>query len=64
MPAKYVIDTKTVPPRFEPITRSGVIAWEEGCLKCAVCVKTLCIYRVYDHRGLNAAQMIDSIDNQ
>jgi ferredoxin len=64
MPAKYVIDTKTVPPRFEPITRSGVIAWEEGCLKCAVCVKTLCIYRVYDHRGLNAAQMIDSIDNE
>jgi ferredoxin len=64
MPAKYVIHTKTVPPRFEPITRSGIIAWEEGCLKCAVCVKTLCIYRVYDHRGLNAAQMIDSIDNE
>jgi len=64
MPAKYVIHTKTVPHRFEPITRSGVIAWEEGCLKCAVCVKTLCIYHVYDHRGLNAYQMIDSIDNE
>jgi ferredoxin len=64
VPAKYVIRTKSVPPRFEPITRSGIIAWEEGCLKCAVCVKTLCIYRVYDHRGLNAAQMIDSIDNE
>ena len=64
MPAKYVIQTKMVPHRFEPITRSGVIAWEEGCLKCAVCVKTLCIYHVYDHRGLNAYQMIDSIDNE
>jgi ferredoxin len=64
MPAKYVIPTKTVPHRFEPLTRSGIIAWEEGCLKCAVCVKTLCIYRVYDHRGLNATQMIDSIDNE
>jgi len=64
MPAKYVIHTKTVPHRFEPVTRSGVIAWEEGCLKCAVCVKTLCIYNVYGHRGLNAYQMIDSIDNE
>jgi ferredoxin len=64
MPAKYVIRTQTVPHRFEPITRSGVIAWEEGCLRCAVCVKTLCIYQVYDHRGLNAFQMIDSIDNE
>lgn len=64
MPVKYVIHTKTVPHRFEPVTRSGVIAWEEGCLKCAVCVKTLCIYHVYDHRGLNAYQMIDSIDNE
>lgn len=64
MPAKYVIRTKTVPHRFEPVTRSGIIAWEEGCLKCAVCVKTLCIYHVYDHRHLNASQMIDSIDNE
>lgn len=64
MPAKYVIHTKTVPHRFAPLTRSGIIAWEEGCLKCAVCVKTLCIYHVYDHRGLNAYQMIDSIDNE
>jgi ferredoxin len=64
MPAKYVIGTETVPHRFEPVTRSGVIAWEEGCLKCAVCVKTLCIYQVYDHRGLNGYQMIDSIDNE
>ncbi|MEJ2025711.1 MAG: hypothetical protein P8Y00_12000, partial [Deltaproteobacteria bacterium] len=64
MPAKYVIRTKTVPHRFEPVTRSGIIAWEEGCLKCAVCVKTQCVYHVYEHRGLNGYQMIDSIDNE
>ncbi len=64
MPAKYVIRTRMLPHRFEPVTQSGVIAWEEGCLKCAVCVKTLCIYHVYDHRGLNGYQMIDSIDNE
>ena len=64
MPSKYTIHTRSVPHRFEPVTRSGVIAWEEGCLKCAVCVKSRCIYGVYDHRGLHARQMIDSIDNQ
>ncbi|MBW1704823.1 MAG: hypothetical protein JRJ86_06605 [Deltaproteobacteria bacterium] len=64
MPSKYVIHTKPVPNRFEPVTRSGIIAWEEGCLKCAVCVKTRCVYGVYDHRGLDSRQMIDSIDNE
>jgi ferredoxin len=64
MPAKYVIETSPVPRRFEPVTRSGVIAWEEGCLRCAVCVKTRCIYNVYSHRGLRTLQMIDSIDNE
>ena len=64
MPAKYVIHTKPVAHRFEPITRSGIIAWEEGCLRCPVCVKRQCVYGVYDHRHLDARQMIDSIDNQ
>jgi len=64
MPSKYAIHTRPVPHRFEPVTKSGIIAWEEGCLKCAVCVKSQCVYGVYDHRGLNARQMIDSIDNQ
>ncbi len=63
MPVKYAIHTSPAPHRFEPVTRSGIIAWEEGCLKCAVCVKKQCVYGVYDHRGLNARQMIDSIDN-
>ncbi len=64
MSAKYTVSTRPVPYRFEPITRSGVIAWEEGCLKCAVCVKKRCVYKVYDHRHLETPQMIDSIDNQ
>jgi ferredoxin len=64
MPSRYVIHTKPVPHRFEPVTKSGIIAWEEGCLKCAVCVKKQCVYGVYENRALDSRQMIDSIDNQ
>jgi ferredoxin len=64
MPSKYVIHTRQAPDRFKTITKSGVIAWEEGCLKCAVCVKKQCVYGVYDNRGLDTNQMVDSIDNQ
>jgi ferredoxin len=64
MPRKYVIHTKTAPHRVEPITKSGVIAWEEGCLKCAVCVKKRCVYKVYENRRLDPKQMVDSVDNQ
>jgi len=28
------------PAPLKAITPSGIIAWEEGCLKCAVCVKS------------------------
>jgi ferredoxin len=59
-----MIHTRPIPHRFEPVTKSGIIAWEEGCLRCAVCVKKQCIYNVYDSRDLNARQMVDSIDNQ
>ena len=61
MPSKYVVHTKPTPHRFEAITKSGIIAWEEGCLKCAVCVKKQCIYGVYDNRGLNARQISDEL---
>jgi len=64
MPSRYAIHTHTVPPRFKSVTKSGIIAWEEGCLKCAVCVKKRCVYGVYDHRNLDPLQMIDSIDNE
>jgi len=64
MPKKYGIHTKATPHRFKAITKSGIIAWEEGCLKCAVCVKKRCVYKVYENRGLDARQMVDSVDNQ
>jgi ferredoxin len=64
MPSKYVIHTRPVAARMKPITKSGIVAWEEGCLKCAVCVKKRCVHKVYDRRGLDAKQMVDSIDNE
>jgi ferredoxin len=63
MPPKYHIRTAPEPNRFQPITRSGVIAWEEGCLKCARCVKKDCVYKVYEKRDLDARQMLDSLDS-
>jgi ferredoxin len=62
MPPKYHIKTAEVPNRFQAITRSGVIAWDEGCLKCRQCVKKDCVYKVYEKRGLGARQMLDSLD--
>jgi ferredoxin len=59
-----MIHTKQTPHRFKAVTESGIIAWEEGCLKCAVCVKKGCVYGVYEDRGLDTRQMMDSIDNQ
>ena len=63
MPPKYHIATAPVPNRFQPITRSGVIAWEEGCLKCARCVKKDCVYLVYQKRNLDPRLMLDSLDS-
>ena len=63
MPAKYHISSQPVAGRFQPITRSGVIAWEEGCLKCAKCVKKECVYKVYEKRSLDARQMLDTLDS-
>ncbi|MBW2000132.1 MAG: hypothetical protein JRJ29_19490, partial [Deltaproteobacteria bacterium] len=64
MPSKYMIHTRPVPNRFRAVSESGVIAWEEGCLKCALCVKKQCVYGVYENRALDSRQMVDSIDNQ
>lgn len=62
MPAKYHISTQPVPSRFAPVIRSGVIAWEEGCLKCVKCVKKECVYKVYEKRALDA-QLVDTLDS-
>ncbi len=64
MPPKYNIHTSPSPNRFKTITRSGVIAWEEGCLKCARCVKKDCVYKVYENRNLDARQMLDTLDSE
>jgi len=48
VPLKYHIPSAPVANRFKAIIRSGVIAWDEGCLKCAKCVKKECVYKVYD----------------
>ncbi len=63
MPPKYHIKSEKTPNHFQAITRSGVIAWEEGCLKCARCVKKDCVYQVYHKRGIDARQMIESLDS-
>lgn len=63
MPAKYHIKAELAPNRFPAVTRSGVIAWEEGCLRCARCVKKDCVYKVYEKRNLDPRQMVDSLDN-
>ncbi len=63
MPLKYHIYSAPVPNRFPKITKSGVIAWEEGCLKCARCVKKDCVYKVYEKRDLDEKQMLDSLDS-
>jgi len=62
MPPKYHVGTAQVPNRFPAITKSGVIAWEEGCLKSPRCVKKDCVYKVYEKRNLNDRQMVDSLD--
>lgn len=63
MPPKYHIQTGQAANRLQSITRSGVIAWDEGCLKCARCVKKDCVYKVYEKRGIDARQMLESLDS-
>jgi ferredoxin len=64
MPLKYHIKTEAAPNKFPAVTRSGVIAWEEGCLRCTRCVKKDCVYKVYEKRGLDSRQMVDSLDSE
>lgn len=62
MPPRYHIETAPVPNRLPPVSRSGVVAWEEGCLKCARCVKKQCISGLYERRRLHPGEMRDSLD--
>ena len=51
MPAKYHINVRRVPPRFTPLARSTIIDWNEGCLRCARCVKDTCPVDAYRIKG-------------
>jgi ferredoxin len=62
MPKKYHIDVQATPNRFPTIGRSGIVDWGEGCLKCAKCVKTQCVYDVYRERSFSAEILGDTID--
>jgi ferredoxin len=62
MPKKYHITPKPAAPRFIPVGRSGIIDWEEDCLKCGSCVKKRCLYHVYQDRSYDFRTMVDSID--
>ena len=62
MPSKYLIHPVDAPNRNAPLSKSGIIAREEGCLKCPVCVKTKCVYNVYKDRKLDPIKMVDSLD--
>jgi ferredoxin len=64
MPKKYHISSTPAAPRFIPVGRSGIIDWEEDCLKCTTCVKKRCRFDVYKNRAYDARTLVDSIDHQ
>lgn len=64
MPNKYHIKPTPATPRFIPVGRSGIIDFEEDCLKCVTCVKKRCLYDVYKNRAYDSRTLVDSIDHQ
>jgi ferredoxin len=62
MPAKYHIAVHRVPPRFTPLAKSTIIDWNEGCLRCARCVKEMCPVDAYRKRDFDRTQFVDTID--
>lgn len=64
MPKKYHIKPAPAAPNFIPVGRSGIIDFEEDCLKCTTCVKKRCLYDVYKNRAYDAQTLVDSIDHQ
>ena len=64
MPKKYHIKPTPAAPHFIPVGRSGIIDFEEDCLKCTTCVKKRCLYDVYTNRAYDAQTLVDSIDHQ
>ena len=62
MPAKYHIPVRRVPPRLVPLAKSAIIDWNEGCLRCARCVKETCPVEAYRKRDFDRHQFLDTID--
>ncbi len=62
MPKKYHIETRLTPTQHRVPGRASLIDWEEGCLKCAVCVKKKCIYGVYQDREIDPVSLADTAD--
>jgi ferredoxin len=62
LPAKYHIHVRQVPPRFSPVGKNTVMDWNEGCLRCAKCVKEVCPVDAYRKRGFDRTQFVDTID--
>lgn len=62
MPLKYHINTKPMAARFSTPARSGIVDWEEGCLRCAVCVKEQCVYGAFKGRRVFGADYADQLD--
>ncbi len=64
MPKKYHVKIRALPPRFEPISEYCSIEINK-CLHCKDCVKdTACVYNVYDKRGFDPVQIVDTLDTQ
>jgi ferredoxin len=61
--AKYHIPVRRVPPRFPPLARSTIIDWNEGCLRCARCVKEVCPVDAYRKRSFDPRKFVDTIDD-
>ncbi|MBW1708388.1 MAG: hypothetical protein JRG97_00460 [Deltaproteobacteria bacterium] len=62
MPGKYHIEAKLSPNRHRVPGRVSLIDWEEGCLKCTVCVKQKCVYGVYKDRQIDPVSLADTAD--
>jgi ferredoxin len=62
MPSKYHLETRPVPPRHPAPGATCILDWEEGCLKCARCVKWDCPYDAYRDRRLDPDTLADTID--
>lgn len=62
MPKKYHIHVIETQHRFPIIGRSGIVDWGEGCLKCPVCVKQECVYKVYGQRAFSVDILADTAD--